>query len=544
MDSFMQSLPKLPDSAEMRTWDKAAIDFGIPEEMLMEAAGRAVYEVAREKFGKFQRVCLFMGGGNNGGDAACAARHVYDSGALAALYCLKPLETMRGAAAWHCGLATKDGVEFNQLDLAGKLAPSDFLASFLDAYGAPPDLIIDGLLGTGFTRQLRPKLLSLIEMINALCGAINCPILAIDVPSGLNADNGKPSPQAIHATVTVTLAAAKSGLLQPSALPYTGELICRPIGIPVALTDSCSARYRLLNGECLSWRPTQISNSYKNEYGHVVIFGGANGYAGAAHIAAAAALRTGAGLVTACAPADSLAQIKADWPEIMIAPAAEGAEWPSQLTSTTLALIRAAQALVIGPGLGRGADAAAFLKALLALTYRPPAVIDADALILMAQAPDRLMPGDVITPHPGEAGALLGCTASAVQKDRPGALDKLCALGNAAVVLKGAATLLGQGDGQRLLCPYDIPGLAIGGAGDALSGCIGALLASRQFSGLATLSKAGLGVLMHAITGLELARQYPDRGFLASQLADALAHAREFACDQAKPLAGILPWPQ
>lgn len=544
MDNFLSALPKLPDSAEMRAWDKAAIDFGIPETMLMENAGAAVYAAAREKFGEFRHVCLFMGGGNNGGDAACASRHIIDGGGTAAIYSIKSLGAIGGSPAWHLDLARKNGARFFEIGSGDPLESGGFLQRFLSDNGFLPDLIVDGLLGTGFEQQLRPRLLDLIRMINQVARLLACPVVAIDIPSGLNSGTGRPSPEAIIATLTVTLAAAKPGLFLPPARPYTGEVCCRPIGLPAAIADSCPARFRMLNGECVTYRAGKITNSYKNVYGHVAVFGGAPGFQGAAHLASAAALRAGAGLVTACAPGASLAAIKSDWPEIMTCEASAGATWPQELSPAVRELVKKASSLAIGPGMGRGADAASFLSALLNMEGRPPAVLDADALFLLARHPElKLGSTDVITPHPGEAGALLGVTGTEVQADRDRALDKLCNLQPAVAVLKGAATIAGQED-HRLLCPYDIPGLAIGGAGDVLCGCIATLLGSRQYSVLSSLSRAGLGVALHAMAGLYLQKRYSGRGFTASELADALSHARCFVKSQEIPLKGLLPWPR
>lgn len=542
----MESLPRMPLAREMALWDRAAIDFGIPETMLMENAGRAIHEVAARKFGSLKNVCLFMGGGNNGGDAACVARHLQDSGANATIFSTKPLESISGSAAWHLELARKDGARFFQLPPTTPDAFA-FLAKFRTETGCLPDLIVDGLLGTGFEHQLRPALLSLIGMINSLSALIACPVLAIDVPSGMNSDTGLPSPEAIVANITVTLAAAKPGLLLPAAKRYTGELFCRPIGLPAAIRQNCPASFRLLDGKALLFRSALPADSFKNVYGHVFILGGACGFTGAAHLAAAAALRSGAGLVTAVSPRDGLEQIKANWPEIMLLPAGDSCQWPERISPELGAKLKTADSIVAGPGMGRSSEAAAFLEQLLRLENRPPAVFDADALFLLSRNEtlcSYLTERDVLTPHPGEAAFLLGSSGPDIQKNRFDALDRLCSLSKAAVILKGAATIAGQGRDLRLLCPYDLPGLAIGGAGDVLAGCLGALLGSRLYAGISTLSKAGLAVIMHAMAGLKLEQEYRGRGFLASQLADALPLVRSHVAMRPEDTEGVLPWPR
>lgn len=547
MDAFLRELAPLPDGAEMKQWDQAAIEFGIPEKMLMENAGAAALAVAQELFGPLcgKRVCLFMGSGNNGGDAASLARLLCDCGASPYIYCVRAQAALSGSAAWHTALALKDGARFYELP-AGAGA-EDFLLRFLkDSHGLP-DLIVDGLLGTGLASELRADMQARITMINSLAALLGCAVLALDIPSGLNSETGSPSPVAVQANATVTMAAAKRGLLEPRAAKWTGRLVCRKIGFPAAIQPGLPARFRLIAGECLCHPFPAPADSHKNTYGHVAVFGGANGLAGAAHLACAAALRAGAGLVTACAPAASLAQIKAGCPEIMTIKATEGADWPTTLPEEIRGLLAKAGALVVGPGMGHGNGAALFLDALLGLPERPPAIIDADALVILAANPAILAKTDerdLLTPHPGEAGKLLGCTASQIQQDRPKALDRLCALAESVVVLKGAGTLIGQRRDLRLLSPYDLPGLAIGGAGDVLAGCLGALVASRRYQELSPISKAALGVAIHAMAGLYLSRQYPGRGFLASELADALCHASRFVKSQQKPVPGLMPWPQ
>lgn len=544
MDAFIESLPKLPDSREMAAWDKDAIEFGIPEKMLMENAGRAIFEAASEEFRLLGPVCIFMGGGNNGGDAACLARHFRDARIDAAIYCLKNPENLGDSSGWHLELAIKNGAKFYRLNPAEIKAPATFLGRFIADNGALPTLLVDGLIGAGLERELKPETLDFIQMINALADLLQKPILAIDIPSGLNSRSGRPSPDAIRAALTVTLAAVKPGMLLPEATPFVGKIACRKIGFPAAFEDSFPAAYRLLEGRSLAFAPAPVANGFKNEYGRIVVFGGALGYAGAAHLACAGALRAGAGLVSACAPAANLARIKLDWPEIMTEPASDDDKWPATLPQNIIDLAQKASALVIGPGMGRGEDAADFLAALLQTRNRPPAVIDADALFLLSQNPLSLTSLDIITPHPGEAGFLLESSGAEVQKDRRRAMEKLCAKTGAVVVLKGAATLLGQGDGVRLLSPYDIPALAIGGAGDVLSGCIGGLLGSRQYENLSSLGIAGFGVALHAMAALRLAKIYSHRGFVASQLADSLPFAREFALGNMPALKGLTPWPR
>lgn len=540
-------MPRLPDSREMAQWDKAAVDFGIPEFLLMENAGRVCCEAAMQRFGRPVNAVVFMGGGNNGGDAACMARHLNDAWAGVSVWHTKELDKLKEAAGRHADLAMKDGINFIKLDSDADIAPQTLLRGILGATGAMPDLIVDGLLGTGLESDLKISMQKLIDAINKLAQLAGCPVISIDIPSGLNSSTGAPCPVAIRASVTVTLAAAKPGLLLPCSRPWVGDLECRKIGIPRAVNSKCPASMRLLEGDSLMLLPPLPESGFKNTYGHVVIIGGWRGYAGAAHLAALAALRSGAGLVTACAPEESLALIKNGLPEVMVYPAMAGAGWPHELSLQLIELIQRCTAIVVGPGMGRRDEAGAFLGALLRVPQRPPAVIDADALALLARNQELhafISAKDILTPHPGEAGLMLGSAGAEIQGDRQGALSRLCGMFPAVIVLKGAGTLVGQAGRDTLLCPYDIPQLSIGGSGDVLAGCIGALIGSRQYGDLDSLSLAGAGVAMHAMAGIICDEIYPDRGNQASQLADALPRVRGFVLSQQKKKpAGVLPWP-
>lgn len=547
MNLYFTGLAKVPTSAEMRLWDKAATDFGLPEVMLMENAGRQCFEVAMHRFGRPSNVILFMGSGNNGGDAACMARHFADAHTIATVYHTRELPDKNTSAGWHADLAMRDGVNFVSLNSPPEISAQSLLRSIVAATGRLPDLIVDGLLGTGFANELRPDMAKLVSAISDLASLSKSPILSIDVPSGLNSDNGKPSPVAIQSTVTVTLAAPKPGLLVPASRRWIGELVCRDIGIPRAVLADCPAQMRLLEGDSLLLLPRLPKQSYKNVYGHVCIFGGWRGYAGAAHLASLAALRAGAGLVTACAPEESLALIKNGLPEVMTYPAMAGPKWPHELSPKLIELIQKSTSLVIGPGLGRSEEAGSFLTSLLRVSKRPPAVIDADALAIMANQKElfqHLTANDIITPHPGEAGLILGNSGKEIESDRFGSLAKLCAISPAVCVLKGAGTLIGQAARPALFSPYDIPQLAVAGSGDALAGCIGALLGSGQFASMDSLSLAGAGVAMHAMAGLACDEIYPDRGNQPTQIANALCRSLQFVISQqSKKPEGIVPWP-
>ncbi len=509
--TFLDTLMPLPAPDEVHRWDEDAESLGIPPLLLMENAGAAAFRVLLRHLPDLsgKRVWLFMGPGNNGGDAVCLARYLHDAGADVLVLHTHPLKKSVGAAGRHARMAKNAGVRFSP---AYSPWPGDL-----------PNCIVDGLLGTGFHGELRETIKNLVHKINA--AGKDRLVLSLDVPSGLDALTGLPSPIAVRADITVTFAAAKRGLLMPRANTWVGELHVCPIGIPSAIrTMTPSSSYALLP-RSLDALPSLPAETHKNNYGHILIIGGAFGLGGAAHLAARAALRTGVGLVSAAAPKASLEDIKNGWPEIMTCPISEKNQWPEKIPPALSERIRRASTLLIGPGMGRDASAAGFLKLILEYPTRLPAVIDADALMLLAKNPallDCIRMEDILTPHPGEAAALLQCQTADVQADRFSALQALCGLQRGVVVLKGAGTLVGQTSSPPLICPCDIPQLAVGGAGDVLAGCIGGLLARNDISDLKAFAVSGMGVVLHALAGMRCAAKYPARGLLASEIADAI----------------------
>ncbi|WP_417038595.1 NAD(P)H-hydrate dehydratase [Desulfovibrio legallii] len=530
-------LPPLPSPDEVRAWDRGAVDLGLAGDILMENAARAAFDVLRASAPRLAgiKVWLLMGGGNNGGDAACLARHLLDAGADPLVLHTHPLRSYKGECGRHMRVARAAGVPFRPLRQGRRSGPA---AAGLPSASPPlrlpegqPHILVDGLLGTGFHGPLRPDMLALIRAVNALQAAF---VLALDIPSGLDGRTGAPQPEAVRATATVSFAAGKPGLASPQARAWTGPVHVRPIGIPAVVQRAAPCSTYLLDGRCLAPLAALPVNGFKNAFGHVLVTGGAPGYGGAAHLAARAALRAGAGLVTAAAPDAALTDIKNGWAEIMTLalPGPHGC-WPDAPPPALVALAARCTALVAGPGLGRSPDAAAFLGALLRLPDRPPTVLDADALALMAAQPELLnlvRKDDVLTPHPGEAGLLLGRPA-AVQADRWAALRELCARCRGVVVLKGAGTLVGQAGAPVLLCPYDVPQLAAGGSGDVLAGCLGGLLAAHATDAkdAAPLRPAqltaGQAVALHALAGRQAAHTWPLRGNVASATADLLPQA-------------------
>lgn len=519
--------PALPTPQEMAAWDAASMQkFHIPEAMLMENAAREAFHVVNGMLRPRSRVLVVMGAGNNGGDGASLARHMHDAGHDVLAVHASPLEKLRDTAKLHVEIAQKTGVRFLPLSLDG----ADF---HLPPEFAKPDMIVDALLGTGFTGELREKELTIIRGINKFRGS--CPPLAIvslDVPSGLDALTGLPAPEAVKADMTVTFEAAKTGLGFPHAAAYTGTLTVRPIGIPKMVRGLHPASFHLLSPSSEAW-PAASPFMHKGAAGRVCIFGGSSGMAGAPTLAAFGALRNGAGLVTVACPGGIEMHVRSGYPEIMTAPLGQMTAWETALIPDCLAIVHnlpRGSALVIGPGMGRSRQGKELTAALIAEKQRPPLVLDADGLAALDERESlaSLREEDCITPHPGEAARILKTSTDDVQTARVDSLRALMDATKATIVLKGAGTLIGRRGYPIFIAPFATPSLAVGGSGDVLSGVIAAFMAQMRscypytFYFHDAFHAAALGVFVHGKAGRLLDETCPHRGALAREIADSI----------------------
>ncbi|MEF2144493.1 MAG: NAD(P)H-hydrate dehydratase [Desulfovibrionaceae bacterium] len=507
----------LPTPREMALWDRAAIEgIGIRGEILMENAGREALAALRECYGPSTGHCVLIlaGPGNNGGDAFVIARYLHDHGANVRVLHAKARQAYKGHAAYHLRLAQRTGVLLQHLTRNAL------------ARQPQPDVIVDGLLGTGFTGDLKPDYLFFVNETNRL--AQNAFVLALDIPSGLNGRSGKPQPEAIRADATVSFGAIKLGLVLPHAAPYVGEVICRDIGIPRQCIESTPPKHFGIAAEIMERIPAPPPELHKGRAGHLLILGGSPGLTGAPHLAALGALRAGCGLVTVACPGALAREIKADRPEIMTLPLGKGSCWDWECLNALAPRLGSFHALAVGPGLGRNLEALDFLKG-LCRNLSLPCVFDADALFHLATAcpvseesgPSILPPGSVLTPHPGEMARLLGTTSLKVQQERIPAALLLSKRHQAVTVLKGACTVVADPVGRTHLSPFAEPNLAVAGSGDVLTGVVGSLLAR----GLSPLHAACLAVYWHGLAGRVLAEEFPGRGNLAGEIATALPRA-------------------
>lgn len=469
-------------AAQTRALDRRVIDVhGIAGLELMERAGLSALHVLQANFPEARRLGVLCGTGNNGGDGYVLARHARQRGLDARVLQLGDHRRLLGEAAQARDLAVADAVECRPFDADGL---------------ADHDVLVDGLLGTGLDRPVEGAWRDAIEAINAA----SVPVLALDIPSGLNADSGAIMGSAVRARVCVSFIALKRGLLTAQGPDCCGRVLFADLDVPRAVfADLDPAARRLADPMPL---PPRRPGAHKGEHGHVLVVGGEHGYFGATMLAAEAAARCGAGLVSVATRARHGAYATSPRPEIMI----HGTEGRAELVR----LLARATVVVLGPGLGLG-DWGRRMRAAV-LESRLPLVEDADALTLLAQEPER-RENRVMTPHPGEAGRLLGCPADAIQADRFDALARLQHRYAGSVVLKGAGTLVLSAGRTPALCSAGNPGLAAGGSGDVLSGVIAALAAQ----GLPLPEAAEQGVAAHASAGDRAAADAP-RGLMARDL--------------------------
>jgi len=473
------------DAAQARALDRdAQAALGITEYDLMQRAAAAAWRQLLDRWPNAHRIGIAVGPGNNGGDGLVLARLARESGRTAVVVRLRDGESKAPTA---------------REALAGWTAAGGEVAVFEGALPAV-DLWVDALFGIGFARPPEGEVRELIESINAA----GTDVFALDVPSGVDADTGHVPGAAIRATRTLTFLAGKCGLHTGAALDRVGRLEVDALGLGEAFVAAHESVARLAGRDALAaWLPARRHDSNKGDFGHVRCVGGDHGTAGAILLASEAALRCGAGLVSVATRAENVPVVLARRPEVMARAVEDEAAFETALDGATV--------LAVGPGLGKGDWGRAMLAA--ALRSEKPLVLDADALNLLSEYP-RGVSGAVLTPHPGEAGRLLGIPTVQVQADRIGSARELAGRYDCCVVLKGAGTVVAAPRVRPVLIPAGNPGMASGGMGDVLTGVIAALRAQR----LAPFDAAVCGALLHALAGDAAAGDGGERGLIASDL--------------------------
>jgi len=477
--------------AQVRAFDAYAIGvLGIPGITLMERAGEAALRVLRERWPTARRVAIVCGGGNNGGDGYILGARARAAGLEVSLLALVDPAQLRGDA---------------RLAADRYIAGRGIVRTFAPATLAGADLIVDALLGTGLRAPPRAEFAAAIDAMNGS----GLPILALDLPSGLDGDRGRAPGVVVRAGATVTFVARKLGLYLHDGPDYTGHVYLDDLGVSLPQDDTAAPALELLaTDEIARVLPPRPRAAHKGDFGRVLIIAGGQGMAGAARLAGEGALRSGAGLVTVATSPENVAAIVGGRPELIC----HGVRSVEELAP----LLAAASVVAIGPGLGTGAWSRMLLDA--ALAAGKPLVIDADAINLLAASGVRPPPMSVLTPHPGEAARLLKTDTASIQSDRRAALARLVELTASVVVLKGAGSLVGAPGRRPGLCAEGNAGMAAPGMGDVLTGALVAMLGQCADPWRA----ARVGVLAHALAGDEVASRGGQRGILALDVAAAL----------------------
>lgn len=489
MTRIPQSIPhSIWPADELRRAEKtAAQSLGISLYELMLRAGQAAFDVARTAYPAARHWLILCGHGNNGGDGYVVARLAVAAGIRVTLLAQEsdkplPQEALSAREAW--------------------LAADGVIHSTAIPWPQDADLIIDGLLGTGLQNAPRENVASLIEQANHF----PAPIIALDIPSGLNAQTGTTPGAVVHAHHTITFIALKPGLLTGKARDVVGQLHHHALGLEAWLAEQSTNIHRLDASQLAQWFMPRRPTSHKGDHGRLVVIGGDHGTAGAIRMTGEAALRAGAGLVKVLTRVENIAPIITARPELMV----------DELTPQSLDdSLEWADVVVIGPGLGQAAWGKQALRKID--NFRKPTLWDADALNLLAINPDKRH-NRVITPHPGEAARLLNCKVAEIENDRLLSAQRLVQRYGGVVVLKGAGTIVADERGVNSIIDAGNAGMASGGMGDVLSGIIGALLGQA----LSPYDAACAGCIAHGAAADELAARYGTRGMLATDLFSTL----------------------
>ena len=480
------------NSAQMREADRRTIeDIGIPSLVLMENAGRQVVAAIEAIHSELlDHVAVVCGRGNNGGDGFVVARTLVQRGVDVSVFLLGRVADVRSDARTNLEVLGRLGLTVVEIDDS-----QAWELHFSEVTGCT--LIVDAIFGTG----LNAPVSGLIETVIADINASGITVVSIDVPSGLSADSADLIGDSIEADTTVTLCAPKLPLVLPPGETHAGDIVIADIGIPGDVLDGLDGpQIDLLTRAGMRDLITpRVPDSHKGDYGHVLVVAGSRGKTGAAHLAAAGALRSGAGLVTVATPSTCQAVVAAMGPEYMTEPLDERDDGIDP-GCVERVLEMARDVIAIGPGLGRAPATAEFVRTLVDRATTP-LVIDADGLNAFGQNPERLAGREgrdvIITPHPGEMARLLGMSTEEVQASRLEIARNFAVAHHVYVVLKGHRTLIATPDEKVFINPTGNPGMATGGTGDVLTGMIAAWLAQL----LDAEAACKLAVYLHGMAG-------------------------------------------
>jgi NAD(P)H-hydrate epimerase len=503
----LQGVP-LYTANQVRQIDRLAIEFdgegqqGKAGYDLMIQAGEAAFGTLLTRWPDVRQLLILCGKGNNGGDGFVMARLARQHKMDVQLALLGDVADLKGEAKQAAQDALAEGIEV--CDVSQLIWPKD-----------TDTVVVDALLGTGLESDVSAHYKELIEQANNS----GLPILAIDVPSGINATTGQKHGTAIVADATVTMIAHKQGLFTSDGPVHAGQVSLASLSVAPEVRESQVANCHLIRWQGFESQPFLAKrqlNAHKGLYGHVLIVGGDHGYGGAACLAAQAALRSGAGLVSVATRPEHIPAILARCPEVMVHGVNSGQDFQP--------LLDRADVIVIGPGLGQGHWGEQLLQQVMSVTT--PVLVDADALNILAKGRIRHNLADrvsVMTPHPGEAGRLLGLENQDIQNDRFEAAKNLAEKFASSVVLKGLGSLI-QTQRQTSICGDGNPGMASAGMGDVLSGIAGSLMAQNVNDLQQTLNTVVCASVCLHSAAADLAAKEGEYGLLASDVADSVRY--------------------
>ncbi|PIE56989.1 MAG: bifunctional ADP-dependent NAD(P)H-hydrate dehydratase/NAD(P)H-hydrate epimerase [Desulfobulbus propionicus] len=515
---------QVAQAQEMQHLDKQAIhDCLIPGMVLMENAGRGTVQTIVNHFGPVTGTALpiFVGPGNNGGDGLVIARAVHELGGIPLIFFLTSPDNLQGDARTNCEIVIRCGLPATQLEGDSE---QSIITQILDAVGCNKvHCMVDAIFGTGLRRDLKGVFRATVLACNQLRRERGWPIIAADVPSGLNTDTAVVHGVAINADLTTAY-----GLPKPVHYLHgpatTGQVEVIPIGIPGHLVESADLKGRLITATVKTKLHPKPITAHKGSNGHLLILAGSTGKTGAALLCARGALHSGIGLVTLAVPAALQMVFEAGLVEAMTVPLPNSSEYLDiDDDDLIFELLEGKDACVIGPGLGTKQRTRELVHRLYR-EVKQPMVVDADALNLLAQQPQIIdEPGGVriLTPHPGEMARLIGKTSREIQHDRIGAASWKSGTDCAhalVTVLKGAGTVVSDTTGRWALNTTGNPGMATGGMGDVLAG----LIASLTAQGYSPWKSACMGVYLHGLAADRLSCDRP-AGFLATEVAEEIS---------------------
>jgi hydroxyethylthiazole kinase-like uncharacterized protein yjeF len=507
---------KVANAEEMQELDRKAIEtYRIPGMILMENAGRGAAEVISHTFPDIhkKKIAIISGKGNNGGDGFVIARYLLNQGVSVRVYLLADPKGLRGDAETNFNIFQRMKGEVISVP-----SSKDYVRVKKDLEKF--DILVDGIFGTGLDAEVRGYYREVIDHLNTL----QRPIVAIDIPSGLDADTGKPLGTAIRAFLTITFGLPKVGHLLPPGIDYVGEVRVIDIGLPKRLVEDEKIPTHLLEEkEIKRWLSIPRNpDTHKGDYGHLLVIAGSVGKTGAAAMACQAALRMGAGLVTLGIPKSLNGIMEMKLTEVMTEPLPETPKQTLSLRafSAIVRLCENKKAVIIGPGLGTFKETQSLvLKLIKALDV--PIILDADGLTALATQPKTLPIANrslILTPHPGEMARLMRSQVKEVLEDRIGRSRNFSQSHHVHLVLKGHPTLISTPKGEVFINPTGNPGMASGGTGDVLTGMIGGLVCQ----GFDILPSLQIAVYLHGLAGDEGAQEKGEKSLIATDIIEKI----------------------